>query len=361
MSSILWGCTKDLYANSLMLLDIGLPLVLCLMKPSFWLARCQHQTGYYTYSIWCLHKTPALSFSVYNAGTTHIPDMGEENPGYEDFVKESRKKWAEFERFQTLVLDSLEQLGSRRCNRQSDQHKSEEDTKDGSQHGGITAPDSHHATSGAPGPGKLLTFPATDDVQAEYKAIAEVVQKVQLPADCIINKSAQGVTKEVRTAHTILTQSAKYTETALKLLIVAFDNAPADEAQLAKLFTVHYAQIKFLQDELAGLIVQGQFDQNTSRLFRSLQKNTSVFTSDALENLKSAAAISAVSANQNTPRRSPRGGYRGRGRGGRGGYFTHQSQSHDDYFAHATANRHFGQRGRYNNNFNSQGNGDNDS
>lgn len=107
---------------------------------------------------------------------------------------------------------------------------------------------------------------------------------------------------------------------------------------------MQYAQVKYLQDEIAALIVQGQFDSTTSRLFRNIQKNTSVFSTETLENLKSAASIAAAGAayQQQTTRGRGRGG-----RGQRGGFFNRGRQQ--DYYAHATANRQFQQRQQSNN------------
>lgn len=175
-----------------------------------------------------------------------------------------------------------------------------------------------------PSPGSSRAIPAAEDVQAEYRSIAESVNKVQLPSDCTLNKSAIGINRELKTAHTVITQASKYTETSLKLLINYIANPPAGEEELSKLFTIQYAQLRYLQDELAGLIVQGQFDQGTSKLFRSLQKNTSAFTPEALENLRSAAAISATQVQTN---RGAGHNRRGRFRGNSGGHGSYRGNS----------------------------------
>ena len=71
-----------------------------------------------------------------------------------------------------------------------------------------------------------------------------------------------------------------------------------------------------MQDEYAALIVNGQFDNKTSKLFRALQKNTSGLNPSSLDTLRSAAFLAAVSK---PPQASRYGSYSARGRG-RGNY-----------------------------------------
>ena len=187
------------------------------------------------------------------------------------------------------------------------------------------------------GTSPLKALPS-EEVQAEYRVIVDTVQKVKLPPDCILPKGTQGVTKETRTAHNIATSCAKYTETALKLIVTLFDKDEVSEDDLGKLLVVQYAEMKYLQDELASIIVQGQFDNTTTKLFRSIQKNTSVFSSEALENLKSAASIAAAGAQQQ------QGSQRGRGRWGRGRGGFNRDRQNQDYYTNATSNHQFNRR-----------------
>ena len=86
-------------------------------------------------------------------------------------------------------------------------------------------------------------------------------------------------------------------ETCLKLLS-AIDSQNSDSFQ--ELCTVQLAHVRFLQEEYAGLIVQGQYGKDTSRVFKSLQKNTSAFNPAQLEHLRAAVAISAADNNRRT-------------------------------------------------------------
>ena len=194
--------------------------------------------------------------------------------------------------------------------------------------------------------GALGASPA--DIQAEYQVIADSVQRIQLPPETVLKNSRQGIPRELQVAHNIITKCAKYAETTIKLL-ATLSEGRVTTSDLEKLFTVQYAEVKFLQDELAALIVQGQFDPGTSKLFKALQRNSSVFTPEALDNLRSAATISAAA----TP---PQQAYRGRQRG-RGG-FHRGNRNSSDYFQNAT-HRSYGGNRRFNNHHQSFGPNDN--
>ena len=74
------------------------------------------------------------------------------------------------------------------------------------------------------------------------------------------------------------------------------------------------ANIKYLQDEYAALLVKGKFDNNTAQFFRSLQKNNSGFTADNIQNVKIAAELSGYAQK---PSQSHQQSYKGN----RGSYF----------------------------------------
>jgi hypothetical protein len=120
--------------------------------------------------------------------------------------------------------------------------------------------------------------------------------------------------------------------------------------KLTQLVRAQQAQIKYLQDEYANLIVQGKFDKQTSQTFRALQKHTSGLNSQALHNLRLATAVSGVAGNGNTttvnagigrgntPRRDRWNGrgarYNGyRPRRGQGQGYYNNSQDMFDHFA----------------------------
>ena len=115
-----------------------------------------------------------------------------------------------------------------------------------------------------------------------------------------------------------ITKSARYTETCLKLL-ASFDETVKSE-DLGQLYTVLVAHINFLQSKYAGLVVKGQFDRETATVFKCLQKNTTCFKGDSLDNLKTAVEIAAARDRTHSVRNEkdnykPRPWYQSRGRG----------------------------------------------
>ena len=92
------------------------------------------------------------------------------------------------------------------------------------------------------------------------------------------------------------------------------------------LFTVQVAQLKYLQKEHAAVLVKGTFDDNTSKIFRTLQRNTSGFTEESLLTLNQVVNFSAAQARgAGLRQRSVHGNQRwqGRGRFNRGGFNRH--------------------------------------
>ena len=55
------------------------------------------------------------------------------------------------------------------------------------------------------------------------------------------------------------------------------------------------ANIKYLQDEYASLLVKGKCDDSTAQLFRSLQKRNSGFDNQSINNVRIAAELSSIS------------------------------------------------------------------
>ena len=78
-------------------------------------------------------------------------------------------------------------------------------------------------------------------------------------------------------------------------------SAPGNMSQtiedLSFLYTVH--MINSLQSDFTGLVVKGQFDKETTSLFKCLERNTNQFKPESLENLKTAAEISVAKCRVN--------------------------------------------------------------
>ncbi len=155
------------------------------------------------------------------------------------------------------------------------------------------------------------------DVQGEFQTIRDTVNNVKLPADLKVPDSKQGIKREDQQHSAVVAKCARYAETTLKLLFQAGEPANVTEDTLIRLYHVQLAQVRYLQEEHASLIVQGQFDRNTARLYRTLQRNTSAFNEESLATLRNATTIAAAyrpprfSNNQGRGRGSYSRGYQG--------------------------------------------------
>ena len=135
-----------------------------------------------------------------------------------------------------------------------------------------------------------------------------------MPADLTVQDSRQGIRRDDLPLYNVLAKSARFTETIFKVLSNPNHRTNED------IFAICSAQIKYLQDEYASLVVSSTFDPTVTKFFRQLQRNTG-FSGESLEHLRSAATIAAVYRPQTQ---------RGRGRGGqdqrRGGFFQYSGR-----------------------------------
>jgi hypothetical protein len=149
---------------------------------------------------------------------------------------------------------------------------------------------------------------AESDVQGEFQSIKDSVNSVKLPSDLKVSDTRQGIKLDDQGHSAVVNKCARFAETTLKLLW-QIDNANnMTQEYMQQLYLIQLAQIRYLQEEHAGLIVQGQFDRDTARLFRALQRNSSGFTPESVTTLQHAATITA-SVRQAQPQR---GNTRGR-------------------------------------------------
>ena len=120
------------------------------------------------------------------------------------------------------------------------------------------------------------------DIQQEFNTLKSSVEKVVLPSGLKLHDSRSAVL-------TVLSKCGRYIETALKLLSQIKEG---DNVDLNPLSITLIANLKYLQDEYAALLVNGKFDKGTSQLFRSLQTHNSGFNSQQLQNVRVAAELS---------------------------------------------------------------------
>ena len=134
---------------------------------------------------------------------------------------------------------------------------------------------------------KSNSWPPIEDIQSEFAAIKDTLTKVKLRADLRLCDSRQGVRRSDQTTYNIFSCCARYAETSIKLLSITEGNLNRlDDYLVQQLFAILLLQIGYLQGEFSALVIQSQFDESTARIFRSLQKNTSVKNGDTIDRMQ---------------------------------------------------------------------------
>lgn len=159
-----------------------------------------------------------------------------------------------------------------------------------------------------------VDIPDLNGIQEQFNSIKSSVEKVVLPPSLKLADSRSGVRKEDQQTLNVVSKSARYIETVIKLLSRC-DNSESATVDLQPIVITLLANIRYLQDEYAALLVKGRFDQPTANFFRSLQRNTSGFDSRNIENVRIAAELSGVNARRNNTGQSYENNYRGSFRG----------------------------------------------
>ena len=179
------------------------------------------------------------------------------------------------------------------------------------------------------------------DLQGQFTSLRDSLTRVVLPADLKLNESRTGVRRDDQPLYNVISKSAKYVETAFKWLSLQDPATGVSENSLAQLNLILKAHLEYVKDEYQALLVQSTFDKDTSKLFRSMQKNTSGFTPQALSTLHRAVEISA--ARQAQPQST---GYRGgNSRGYSRGYGRGRYRNNNNYYNNFDQYQSFGERG----------------
>ena len=130
-----------------------------------------------------------------------------------------------------------------------------------------------------------------DIVQHEFKKLSDTYVKTHLPPEIKLHVERTGFRGEESRKLNIVSACAKYSELILKIVSSIPDT---DSTYIQEIALCAQAQQLYLQSEYANLVVQSNFDSQTAKLFRQLQRNTSAFPPAALDTLRSAASISAA-------------------------------------------------------------------
>ena len=178
------------------------------------------------------------------------------------------------------------------------------------------------------------------DLNTAFSAIKAAVQHVKLPSSLQVPTDKTGVKRSDQPLLNLITKVAKYAETGLKIIQTPLHSDASSKLQ--DLLTTLSALVQLLQEEHAAVVVQGTFDDNVAKFFRTLQRSSG-FNQEALENLRAAASIASVYRPQRRGQATgyqggrgqggqyqQRGAFRGRrGFGGRGHQFQSQQQQDD--------------------------------
>lgn len=155
------------------------------------------------------------------------------------------------------------------------------------------------------------------DIQREFDCVKDSLSKVQISKKYKVFDSSKGVTKENKNTLAVVSKCARFSETGLKVFASldcidsesSSDDVLVHKEDLQKLFTIFAAQCNYLQGEYANIIVKSNFDEDTSRIFRSFENNSAAFSDQSLKNIRIAAELASI------PRPSGRSRYQGFSRG----------------------------------------------
>ena len=125
----------------------------------------------------------------------------------------------------------------------------------------------------------------TEHLKEEFESIKDGTQRIHLPAGLKLSDSRQGLKRECQQTFNVVQKCGQFTEVALKIL----STLPKDDIAVRDLVVTCAAQIKYLSDEQCALLVQGNYSENTSRIFRTLQRNTAFADSENVSTLRTAA------------------------------------------------------------------------
>ena len=154
-----------------------------------------------------------------------------------------------------------------------------------------------------------------DSFLDEFWSIHNVNSNVRLPPDMVIKFDGLIVIPKDKSKLAIIRSSARFTETLLKVLS-RNSRVESVKDKAEELAIIASAHMKYLQEEVGQLHVTKSFGEETSRVYRSLRRNTTYFASPGvLGALQAAVAIAPASNNTSTYRG------RGRGRGDRGSHY----------------------------------------
>lgn len=172
----------------------------------------------------------------------------------------------------------------------------------------------HAAAAGVQPPSPPIR--TSGDVESDYLNVKDSVCNVRLPDNLRVKDTRSGIKQKEMVSYNLVSKSARYVETSLKVIANLKDNVSTD--QLQDLFTIQVAHLEYLKNQYASIVVRsGDHSERTQRLFAQLQNNSSGLSDSALNNLTRAIQVTgeAEAADRRNHRqfhRGHRGYYAGR-------------------------------------------------
>ena len=99
------------------------------------------------------------------------------------------------------------------------------------------------------------------DIQEHYKSIKDAIQRVKIPPELKVDDPRKGVKRQEQGKAAIIPACAGYGETLLKLLLTLEPEKPLKEGDLDDLLTIISAQLRYLQEEHALVLVNSSLGE----------------------------------------------------------------------------------------------------
>ena len=136
--------------------------------------------------------------------------------------------------------------------------------------------------------------PTQPDLRSQYEAIKSSVSSVILDTDFMLNENRSRIASSDREQAAVLARNGKFIETQLRLMQQLQDNY-FDQSKVAtildRIHTVQKAQMRYIQEEYSSLQIGGQFGQQTKSIFKSIRRQTTVYTPALIDDIKIAVNL----------------------------------------------------------------------
>ena len=164
------------------------------------------------------------------------------------------------------------------------------------------------------------------DYKARFESIRSSVSKTILDSDWSFSDSKAGIASSDRELAAVISRSAKYVETELKLMQEVqkvFDQEDKVAECMDQLHSVQKAHMRYLQEEFNSLQVGGQYGAQAKSVFKAISRNTSVYTPAFIDDIKTVLNITGNSQPQQQQQRGRGNSFRPRFQSSR---FPHNTQ-----------------------------------